>query len=84
MKKKIIILGKFFPPDYGGIETITQIIFSKIKTIKQELICFTRKSRKNLISNKNKIFFFENHINLLSQPLNFFYIIFCFKKNFTK
>ena len=43
LKQNFLVFGKYFPPEYGGIETITEIIFNKVKNINQELICFSKK-----------------------------------------
>ena len=82
MKQNFLVFGKYFPPEYGGIETITEIIFNKVKNINQELICFSKKNRANISKKKNKIFFFKENFKILSQPINFGYIFFSFIKIF--
>lgn len=82
MKQNFLVFGKYFPPDHGGIETITEIIFNNLKKINQELICFSKKKRANLLKKNNKIFFFKESFKILSQPFSFTYIVFSFLKIF--
>ena len=44
---KILHLGKFYPPDYGGIESVTKsIIDDTTKEIRHKIICFSKKRKK--------------------------------------
>ena len=82
---KILYITKFFPPEYGGIETLSKNIcdfFSKRKN-KIDVICFSKK--KTYISRKNsyKVFFFKPLIHLFSAPISL-RIVFFILKNFKK
>ena len=75
--KKLLIIGKYFDPFKGGIETVTSfqrnILNSYIGT-KVDFIFFS-----NLNSSKKGYFFFK-YFNIFSQPISFS-IFFWLKKN---
>ena len=51
---KILHLGKFYPPDYGGIESVTKsIIDDSSKEVEHKIICFSKNRKKYIKDNKN-------------------------------
>ena len=71
---KVLHMGKFYPPDYGGIESVTKtIIEGSSKGFAHTVICFSKKKevyydhKKNII--RCKILF-----NIKNQPISFRYI----------
>ena len=82
---KILYITKFFPPEYGGIETLSKNIcdFFSERQNKIEVICFSKK--KTYISRKNsyKVFYFKPFINLFSAPISLKIVLFIFR-NFKK
>ena len=75
---KILYITKFFPPEYGGIETLSKNIcdFFHNKKKKIEVISFSKK--KTYVSKKNiyKVNFFKPIFSLFSTPISFSIIIF--------
>ena len=48
---KILHLGKFYPPDYGGIESVTKsIIDDSSKEVEHKIICFSKNRKKYIDS----------------------------------
>ncbi len=78
---KILYITKFFPPEYGGIETLSKNIcdFFHNKKKKIEVISFSKK--KTYVSKKNiyKVNFFKPIFSLFSTPISFSIIIFLYK-----
>ena len=75
---KILYITKFFPPEYGGIETLSKNIcdfFSKRKN-QFEVICFSKKKTYISKTNNYKVFYFKPLLNLFSTPISFKIIIF--------
>lgn len=75
---KILYITKFFPPEYGGIETLSKNIcdfFSKRKN-QIEVICFSKKKTYISKTNNYKVFYFKPLLNLFSTPISFKIIIF--------
>ena len=82
---KILYISKFFPPEHGGIETLSKNIcdFFFDKKIDIEVISFSKK--KTYISKKNiyKVFYFKPFLSLFSAPISLGIIMYLFK-NFRK
>lgn len=80
---KILHLGKFYPPDYGGIESVTKsIIDDTTKEIGHKIICFSKKRKRYINDNKN-ITRCNVLFNIKNQPISlkyFFKSIFEFRK----
>ncbi len=82
---KILYITKYFPPEYGGIETLSKNIcdffYSKGKEV--EVVCFSKK--KTYISNKNlyRVNYFKPFLNIFSTPISIS-IIFYICKNYNK
>ena len=71
---KILHLGKFYPPDYGGIESVTKtIIESSSNDVKHTIICFSKKGKNYKPDNENiircKVLF-----NIKNQPISIKYL----------
>lgn len=71
---KILHMGKFYPPDYGGIESVIKsIVDDSSKEIKHKIICFSNKENKYIKDDKNitrcNILF-----NIKNQPISFKYL----------
>ncbi len=78
---KILYVTKYFPPEYGGIETLSKNIcdffFKKNKKI--EVICFSKKKSYLSKSNKYNVYFFRPFLNLFSTPISISIILFILK-----
>ena len=77
---RILYITKFFPPEYGGIETLSKNIcdFFHNKRKKIEVISFSKK--KTYVSKKNiyKVNFFKPIFSLFSTPISLSIIIFLY------
>ena len=76
----ILYITKYFPPEYGGIETLSKNIcdFFYKKNKKIEVICFSKKKTHISKIHNYKVFFFKPIFNLFSTPISLsivFYII---------
>lgn len=82
--KRVLHLGKFYSPEYGGIESVTQILAEGITSSYQvRVICFTqlqRKMTKDTI-NEVSVIRYPVFIAFLSQPLSFSYFLQCIKQS---
>ena len=78
---KILYITKYFPPEYGGIETLSKNIcdffFKKNKKI--EVICFSKKKTYLSKSNDYNVYFFKPFLNLFSTPISISIILFILK-----
>ena len=70
--KRIIHLGKYYPPEFGGIEKVTSLIVDNDNQNNHVVICF---SNSKQIENDNNIFRIPVKLNLFSQPISFQYIV---------
>ena len=80
---KILYITKYFPPEYGGIETLSKNIcdyFYKKKN-KIEVVCFSKKKTYISRSNNYKVFFFKPFLNLFSTPISFSIVLFILNNN---
>ena len=74
---KILQVAKYFPPDWGGIETVTFEIAEGLSKyeIESDVLCFGKKGKAyEDISKSYKLFREKTNISLLSQPFSFDYI----------
>ena len=81
-KIKILHLGKFYSPYYGGIERcIDTIIRSEIysKKVCNTLLVFGNITKK-IIKNGNNIFIFKIFFSIFSQPFSFKYLWFAISR----
>ncbi len=78
---KILYITKYFPPEYGGIETLSKNIcdffFKKNKKI--EVVCFSKKKTYLSKSNYYNVYFFKPLLNLFSTPISISIILFILK-----
>ena len=78
-KIKILHLGKFYSPYFGGIEKcIDTIMKSNIYSNKicNTLLVFGKVTRTIITKNNNKIFIFKEFFNIFSQPISLNYLWF--------
>lgn len=81
--KKIIHFGKYYPPDFGGVESITErlaIRFSSDDETSVNVVCF---SKNNFLERKTQngvqIFRAPTSFVISSQPLGWQYISLCLR-----
>lgn len=82
--KKILHLGKFYPPAYGGIESVTQILAEGASSVYQvTVVCFTREHKKILKEQKGKVQIIRcpSFVTISSQPLSFSYFWYSVKQS---
>ena len=82
---KILYITKFFPPEYGGIETLSKNLcdFFYKKNNNVEVVCFSKK--KTFVSKKHlyRVNYFKPFLTIFSTPVSLKIIIFLMK-NFRK
>lgn len=78
---KILHLGKYYPPDRGGIETATQSIVEFLwqKKTRCDVACFTNGSSIVEEREFGKIQRFKSSVKLLGAPFSFAYLVFMIK-----
>lgn len=75
---KILYITKYFPPEYGGIETLSKNLcdFFYKKNKKIEVICFSKKKSYISQTNNYTVFFFKPFLNLFSTPISLSIVLF--------
>ena len=75
---RVIHLGKFYPPDKGGIETATKSIIDYLwqKNISCDLVCFSSHPSSEEKTKGGTLYRFKSKFKLLSTPFSMEYLFF--------
>lgn len=81
--QNILHLGKFYPPENGGIESVTKTVaeYSSALGHRVSVLAFSRQCRKFLVSDENGVSVYRAPINLNigPQPISIVYVSQCIK-----
>ena len=79
--KKVLHLGKYYPPDFGGIEKITSLIVDNDSKNNHKVVCFSKQKKFCYQNQKSKkIYRFYQYFKIFSQPINIQYILFSIRE----
>lgn len=75
---RILHIGKFYPPDRGGIETATKIIIDFLwrNRISSDVVCFSSSSTIKEKNDFGTLFRFKSNVKFLSTPFSLSYLWF--------
>ena len=80
MKKKILIVTKYFPPEYGGIESLAKkicdMLLKKRGRFKFDVLCHSKYHKKKEKLDNLTVYRFKEDINIFSTPISLNYIKF--------
>lgn len=79
---KVLHIGKFYPPDKGGIETATKAIIDHLwdSGVDCDAVCFSHGESCTISTPKGTVHRFKTSLNLLSTPFSLGYLWFLLRK----
>lgn len=83
MKKKILVITKYFPPEYGGIEILAKNmceLLSAHNNFLVDVLCFSKIKSCEIKLDNYKIYQFKENINIFSTPISFNFLKFILKE----